>query len=450
MSAAVGTSTPDAVGDGPRRIRAALLSVGSELLLGDLTDTTATWMSVRLRERGVDVRHHVAVGDDLDAIVDVLRWLADRVDLVVVGGGLGPTSDDLTREAVAAAAGLELEHREELEEAILARFVAMGRPMAPRNRRQARVPVGATAWRPAGTAPAFAVDLAAGADRRVRVVALPGVPWEAQQLWDEAVGTSLDALGATGATVTRTVRVVGLGESQVAAVVEPMAEAWSGVTLAFLARRRAVHVRLTATGSDVADARRRTQPAVDAVVAALSASVVGVDEDDLETLLLGLLAARGETLALAESATAGAISSRLADVPGASRVLVGSLVVYADAAKTRLAGLDAGLVAREGAVSAQVTAALARAARERAGADWGLAVTGVAGPGAVEGPDGVEVPVGTCHWAVATPDGEVVVEGHRLTGDRPAVRERLGSAALDLLRRTLSDRVDAGAATSGG
>ncbi len=425
-----------------RHPRAAVLSVGSELLLGDLTDTNATWMSVRLKERGVEVVHHLAVGDDLEAIVAALRWLAERADLVVVGGGLGPTSDDLTREAVAAAAGLDLEHREDLEEAILARFVAMGRSMAPRNRRQARVPVGAAAWPPAGTAPAFAVDLAVdGADgpRSARVVALPGVPWEAQELWDDAVGTALDALGATGATVTRTVRVVGRGESEVAAVVEPLLEGVAGVTLAFLARRRAVHVRLTATGADAADARARTQPAVDAVVAALGSAVVGLDEEDLEALVLRRLAARGETLATAESATAGAVAARLAEVPGASRVLVGGLVVYADAAKARLAGLDADLVAREGAVSAPVTAALARAARERAGADWGLAVTGVAGPGPLAAPDGTELPEGTCHWAVCGPDGEVHVEGRRLTGDRAAVRERLGSAALDLLRRVLGD-----------
>lgn len=425
-----------------RHPRAAVLSVGSELLLGDLTDTNATWMSVRLKERGVEVVHHLAVGDDLDAIVAALRWLAERADLVVVGGGLGPTSDDLTREAVAAAAGLDLEHREDLEEAILARFVAMGRSMAPRNRRQARVPVGATAWPPAGTAPAFAVDLAVdGVDgpRSARVVALPGVPWEAQELWDDAVGTALDALGATGTTVTRTVRVVGRGESEVAAVVEPLLDGVAGVTLAFLARRRAVHVRLTATGTDAADARARTQPAVDAVLAALGSAVVGVDEEDLEALVLRRLAARGETLATAESATAGAVAARLAEVPGASRVLVGGLVVYADAAKARLAGLDADLVAREGSVSAPVTAALARAARERAGADWGVAVTGVAGPGSLTAPDGTELPEGTCHWAVCGPDGEVHVEGRRLTGDRAAVRERLGSAALDLLRRVLGD-----------
>ena len=431
------------------RLRAAVLSVGSELLLGDLTDTNATWMSLRLKQRGVAVLHHLAVGDDLDAIVGSLRWLGGRVDLIVIGGGLGPTSDDLTREAVAAAAGVELEHREDLEEAIVQRFAALGRPMAPRNRRQARVPVGATAFPPAGTAPAFAMRLRVPAadgtgERDVRVVALPGVPWEAQELWDASVGGELDALGATGVTVTRTVRVVGRGESDVASVVEPLLAdvvVDGELVLAFLARRRAVHVRLTATGADADDARTRTQPAVDAVVAALGAAVVGVDEEDLEALLLRRLAERGETLATAESATAGAIAARLAEIPGASRVLVGGLVVYADAAKARLAGLDPALVAREGAVSAPVTAALARAARERTGADWGVAVTGVAGPGALMTPDGTELPAGTCHWAVCGPDGVVHAEERRLPGDRAAVRERLGSAALDLLRRAVAGDV---------
>jgi molybdenum cofactor synthesis domain-containing protein len=140
--------------------RAAVLSVGSELLLGDLTDSNATWISARLRDRGVTVVHHVAVADDVAAIVDALRWLAGRADLVIVGGGLGPTSDDLTRDAVAAALGVDLEVREDLEAAIVARFAAMGRPMAERNRRQAYVPRGARAALPVGTAPAFAVDLA--------------------------------------------------------------------------------------------------------------------------------------------------------------------------------------------------------------------------------------------------------------------------------------------------
>lgn len=414
-----------------RRLRAAILSVGSELLLGDLTDTNATWSSARLKGRGVEVVRHVAVADDVTAIVDALRWLADHADLIVVGGGLGPTADDLTREAIAAALGVDLELREELEEAILARFVAMGRPMAPRNRRQAFVPQGARSALPVGTAPAFAVDLP-GRAGPVRVIALPGVPWELHLLWDGFVEPQLVELGADTVTVTRIVHVAGRGESDVATVVEPLLADDPEVVLAFLAKQQGIQVRLTASGRDDADARARSQPAVDRVVAALGDAVSGVDEVDLATSVVRLLAARGERLATAESATAGGIAARIAQVPGASQVLTGGLIVYRDELKVRLAGLDADVVARDGAVSEATTRALALAARERGSADWGLAVTGVAGPGSQDG-----VPVGTVHWALAGPDGTCEVHTRVLPGDRPAVLQRLGSAALDLLRRRL-------------
>jgi nicotinamide-nucleotide amidase len=413
------------------RLRAAVLSVGSELLLGDLTDTNATWISTRLKERGVDVIRHVAVGDDDAAIVDALRWLAGQCELIVVGGGLGPTADDLTRDAIAHAVGVPLELREDLEEAILARFAAMGRPMAPRNRRQAFVPQSARTVLPVGTAPAFAVDLA-GPDGPVRVVALPGVPWELHELWDMFVVPQLEELGADAATVTRIVHVAGRGESDVATIVEPLLADEPELVLAFLAKQHGIQVRLTVTGRDVEDAVRRSQPAVDRVVAALGDAVSGIDEADLETTVVELLRARGQRVATAESATGGSITARLARVPGASAALVGGLVVYRDEAKTLLAGLDPDLVTREGAVSESVTRALALAARERTGADWAIAVTGVAGPKSVDG-----LAVGTAFWALAAPDGSCEVHGRVIPGDRPAVILRLGSAALDLLRLRL-------------
>jgi len=417
--------------DGAPPLRAAVLSIGSELLLGDLTDSNATWVSMRLRERGVDVVRHLAARDDVTEIVAALQWLAAQVDLIIVGGGLGPTSDDLTRDALAAALGVPLELREDLEEAIVARFAAMGRTMAPRNRRQAFVPVGARATLPVGTAPAFAVDLRAP-HGPVRIVALPGVPWELHLLWDGFVEPQLIELGATGATVTRIVHVAGRGESDVAAVVEPLVNRDPDVVLAFLAKQHGIQVRLTATGADLAAARRRSQPAVERVVAALADSVSGIDDDDLETTVVRLLVARGATVATAESATGGSIAARLARVPGASRALVGGLVTYRDESKIALAGLDAVELARDGAVSAATTRALALAARERTGADWGIGVTAVAGP------DGVgDLVLGTAFWAIAGPDGGCEVHERIIPGDRVAVGQRLGSAALDLLRRRL-------------
>jgi nicotinamide-nucleotide amidase len=418
-------------GASERGLHAAVLSIGSELLLGDLTDSNATRISTRLKERGITVVRHVATGDHVDAIVEALHWLAAQCDLIVVGGGLGPTSDDLTRDGIAAALGVPLELREDLEEAILARFVAMGRTMAPRNRRQAFVPEGARTALPAGTAPAFAVDLPVG-ERAVRVIALPGVPWEIDELWGRFVVPQLVDLGADSVTLTRIVHVAGRGESDVATVVEPLLEGDRDVVLAFLAKQHGIQVRLTVSGRDVADARRRSQPAVDRVVAALGDAVSGVDDADLETTVVGLLAARGQSVATAESATAGSIAARLARIPGASQVLVGGLIVYRDEAKAMLAGVDPALVAEHGAVSEATTRALALAARGRTGADWGIAVTGVAGPSEVDG-----LPVGTAFWALAAPDGTCEVHTRIIPGDRPAVIQRLGSAALDLLRRRL-------------
>ena len=418
-----------------RPVRAAVLSIGSELLLGDLTDSNATWVSGRLREHGVEVVRHLAARDDVTEIVAAVHWLAGQVDLIIVGGGLGPTSDDLTREAIAAAIDVPLELREDLEEAIVGRFAAMGRSMAPRNRRQAFVPEGARAIPPVGTAPAFAVDLAAS-QGPVRIIALPGVPWELHLLWDSFVEPQLLELGATGVTITRVVHIAGRGESDVAAVVEPLVGDDPDVVLAFLAKQYGIQVRLTASGSDRDDARRRSQPAVDLVVAALLDAVSGVDDEDLETAVVRALSSRGATVATAESATGGSIAARLALVPGASQVLVGGLVAYRDEAKVTLAGLDAARLADDGAVSEATTRALARAARERTGADWGIGVTAVAGPDSV---DGLEI--GTAFWALAGPDGDCEVHGRILPGDRAAIGLRLGSAALDLLRRRLGGDV---------
>lgn len=410
-------------------LRAAVLSVGSELVLGDLTDTNATWLSQRLRELGVDVVHHLAVRDVIEELVAALHWLADRVHLVVIGGGLGPTRDDLTREAVAAAAGVALEHRDELAEAIRSRFAAMGRSMPPQNLRQAAVPVGARAFGPVGTAPGFALTLPQPSP--TRVLALPGVPWELRELFASDVAPEVLAIAGQGVTVTRRIHVVGRGESDVAAVVEPLVGDRDGVVLAFLAHADAIEVRLTVHAADLAAARARSQPLVDEVVAALGAAVTGTDDDRLEAVVLRALAAAGQTVALAESATAGDVMARLGRVPGASAALRGGTVVYSAAAKTGI-GVDPALLTAHGTVSAQVTEALAAAARDRFGADWGIAVTGVAGPDPVD-----DLPIGSGFWALAHPDGHVEVHGRRLPGDRSQVIARLGSVALDLLRRRL-------------
>ena len=410
--------------------RAAVLSVGDELLLGDITDTNATWISRRLTEQGVEVVHQLSVGDDEERLAAALTWLAGQVHLVVVGGGLGPTADDRTREAVAAAAGVELRHDADLEEAIVQRFAAMGRPMAPQNLRQARLPAGARPFPPVGTAPAFALTLTDPSP--TRVVALPGVPWELHALWQAHVIDEVAALAGRRVTVTRVLHVVGRGESDVATVVEPVVGDRDDVILALLAKGHEIQVRLTVSADDRTAALEASQPLVEELSTALDGAVAGVDDEDLETVVLRLLGERGATLATAESATGGDIAARLARVPGASQALLGSVVVYATEAKQRLLEVAPALLADHGPVSAEVTEALAAAVRERFGADYAIAVTGVAGPATLD-----DLPVGTGFWALAHPDGGVEVYGRRIPGDRGQVLLRLGSAALDLLRRRL-------------
>lgn len=418
------------LGPDDRGPSAAILSVGSELLLGDLTDTNATWISQRLTEQGVEVVHHLAVRDDLDELVDALRWLAARVHLVVVGGGLGPTVDDLTREAVAVAAGVELDEIPELAAAIEARFAAAGRPMAPANLKQARIPHGARAFPPVGTAPAFAITMRE--PNPTRVIALPGVPWELKQLWERDVVAEVTAIAGHRVTITRVLHVVGRGESDVAAVVEPLVAGRPELTLAFLARASEIEVRLTVSGDDRDAAIAASDPLVAEVTRALDGAVAGVDDETLEQRVIRQLVAAGQTVATAESATAGGIAARLAGVPGASAALIGGAVVYALDAKHGLLDVPREVLLEHGTVSSQTTEALARGVQRRTGADWAIAVTGVAGPGTVD-----ELPVGTCIWALAHPDGEVEVHQRVIPGDRPQVLARLGTVAIDLLRRRL-------------
>ncbi len=410
-------------------MRIGICSVGSELLTGDQVDSNATWLGGRLGELGATTTLTIAVRDDLDEMVDVLRLLLDRCDGVVVGGGLGPTPDDLTRDAVALLARVDLEHREDLEQQIRARFEAYGARMSANNLRQARVPAGAVAWPPAGTAPGFRVDV----DGRP-VWALPGVPWELQRLFDEHVAP--DVLAHTGgqARVTRVVHVAGMGESSVSdalADVEARAHA-AGVDMAYLATRAEVQVKLSATGASRDEAWANGQDWVDEVVEVLGVAVSGTDANTIEQAVHDLLRSAEATVAAAESATAGIVCSRLAEVPGSSATFRGGAVVYATETKHDVVGIEPGLLDKHPAVSREVTEALARRIRELYRSDYGVATTAAAGPTPQDG-----VPVGTCVWAVCGPDGHVDVHERVIPGDRDAVRNRLATAVLETLRRRL-------------
>lgn len=421
-------------------MRVGICSVGTELLTGDQVDSNATWLAGRLSELGATPALTLTVRDDLDEMVDVLRVLLDRCDALVVGGGLGPTPDDLTREAIARAADVELAPDVDMEAAIRDRFTALGATMSDNNLRQARLPAGAQGWPPVGTAPGFVVEIDG-----VPVWALPGVPWELQQLFDEHVAP--DVLERTGgqATITRVVHVTSMGESQVS---EAMADvearaAEAGVHVAYLATRSEIQVKLTVTGEDRDHAWASAQDWVDEAVEALGSAVAGTDANAIEQVVHDLLLSAGATVAAAESATAGMLCSALAEVPGSSATFRGGAVVYATGTKADVVGVDPDLLDEHPAVSQEVTSALARQVRRLYDADYGVATTGVAGPAPQEG-----VEVGTCIWAVCGPDDHVDVMERNFPGDRATRKGRLTTAAMEMLRRRLladrDDRVDAG------
>lgn len=425
-------------------MRAELVAVGTELLLGENVDTNTAWLSARLAEIGVDVHRHTTVGDNHGRMLDVLAGAAQRADVVIVCGGLGPTRDDLTRFAIAEVAGVALERDDALLAHLRARFARLGREMPDNNLVQADLPAGARVVWPVGTAAGFAVDTPAGA----RVWALPGVPWELEQMAERDVLPALRAAAGTVVTVSRVVHTAGMGESHVAAAVDDViaeldvaAEGDVGAaggprrvpTIALLASGGETRVRITAQGATRVEAREATEPVVDAVVARLGAGMAGVDDEGPEHQVARMLSQTGRTLAVAESVTGGRLAERLVAIPGASEWFRGGLVTYATDLKAELAGVDPALLAERGPLDDDVAAALARGAAQRCGADVGVAVVGVAGPQ----PQG-DAEVGTT--VVAVWDGAAPRVRRRVlpAGERVEVQRMAASMALDLTRRVLS------------
>lgn len=401
----------------------AVLAVGDELLLGDIVNSNAAWLGEQLAAAGVQVVHSAMVGDDVARLAAALRRAIDDADVVVLTGGLGPTVDDLTRDAIALVAGVPLRRVPTIEAQLRDRFAAYGFAMQEVVLKQADVPEGAEALdNPVGTAPGLWLEI----DGAI-VVALPGPPHEMRAVAGLVLPRLADRSGTR--VVTRTLRCAGLGESAVAELVEAAVVVPAGVALAYLAGGAVVRVRFTTAGDPAV-----LEPLVAACAAALGDAVWGYDDESLDGVVHALLAGRGETVAVAESLTGGLLSATLSQRPGSSATYRGGLVVYATDLKDSLAGVPEALLATHGAVSAETAEALAGGARTRLGATWGLGVTGVAGPSEQEGK-----PVGTVHVALAGPTG-MQVRTVRLPGDRDRVRLLTVTTALDLLRRALTTR----------
>lgn len=403
------------------------MGVGTELLLGQIANTNAQHISRALAGIGIDVYRHVAVGDNLERVVATIREACERADAVIVTGGLGPTPDDLTREAVAGAFDVPLERDERLAAWIRDVFERLGRAMPEDNLRQADLPRGATAIEAEGTAPGFSIE-----NDSCVLYALPGVPWEMEAMLTKTVLPDLARRSGDAATVSRQVLVVGLGESHTHERIADIVDAQTNPTIAYLAGGGAVRVRLTAKAVSESDALALIGPVEEEVRARLGESALPGNHDAVASALAEVLRTRGITIAAAESLTGGLIGAELTAAGGASDFFRGSAVCYTTEAKRDVAGVEESILLGPGAVSEEAAAVLAEGAARIFGADLGVSATGVAGPAEQEGK-----PVGTIYVG-ATFGGTTEVRGVRGYGDRDNIRKIAVNAALDLGRRLIA------------
>lgn len=412
-----------------RELGVELVSVGDELLVGDVVNTNAATLGRRLTAAGLRVTGASTVGDGLAAMIDVLEQAIRRGDAVIVSGGLGPTSDDRTREALAAVAGVSLRRDPAVEDWLRGRYEGMNRTLTVLGLQQADVPEGGrTLPNDDGSAPGIALTIG-----DVVVYAIPGPPHEMLRMAElQVLPDLLRRAGEPPARAQRQLRTASVGEGVIAAMLEPLEKdlAVAGaVEVAYLASAGQTRVKLTSTAPGGG-------PAVDAAAARarslLGDCVYGEASDSLAGVVLGLLGERGESVAVAESLTGGLLVADLIAVPGASATVRGSVTAYATDIKASMLGVDPELLAAQGAVHPDVAARMAEGVRAAMSGTYGVATTGVAGPNPQDGK-----PVGTVYIAVAGPEGTIVLS-LRFSGSRARIREMTVVRALDLLRRVVA------------
>ncbi len=417
-------------------MKAEILSVGTELLLGQIVDTNAAYIARRLAELGITLYRKTTIGDNLARASAAVREALQRADVVIATGGLGPTEDDLTREAVADALSVRLVESPEVLASLARFFGARGACMTENNRRQALCPepgAGRLIPNPMGTAPGVLFE---SGDKRV--ICLPGVPREMEQMMDSWVVPYLRdrGRGPDDAQVikSKVVRTSGIGESALEALIFDLAHGHDNPTVATYAGGGECQVRVTARADSEPEADALIQSVLARLDARLGRLVYGYDADTLEEAVGRLLAHAGLTIACAESCTGGLVSAMLTDVPGSSRYIDRSLVTYSNRAKVEELAVNGNTLAAHGAVSRDTAVEMATGVARIAGVDIGLSVTGIAGPGG--GTDAK--PVGAVHFALADMRRPSLTTARmRFGGDRAAVRARAAKFALDLVRRHL-------------
>jgi nicotinamide-nucleotide amidase len=407
---------------------AEIIAVGSELLTHDRIDTNSLFITEQLNALGVEVRRKVIVGDERSRLTGAIRDAMGQMDIVVITGGLGPTEDDLTRDAVAAALGRELVFSQEIRGWIEERFRRINRKMAEINLRQAYLVAGAEALaNPRGTAPGQWIE----ANGRVLMM-LPGPPGELKPLFVAECVPRLERHLPPQVIRTRFYRVAGMGESELDQLIAPVYTKFPALETTILAGPSDIQVHLRARSATAEEAEKLLAEAGPPVEALLGDRIYSRNGDTLETVLGAMLRQRSATLSVAESCTGGMVAQRITSVAGSSDYFVGGFLVYSDRMKTELLGVDPALVAQHTAVSAEVASAMAQASKSRTGSTYAISVTGEAGPESSSG-----APVGTVFIGFAGPDA---AGAHRFQfgGDRNRVRTLAAQTALDYFRRKIS------------
>lgn len=422
---------------------AEILSIGTELLLGQILNTNSQFISTKLAELGINCYRHTTVGDNKDRIKYCLRNALDNCDLVITTGGLGPTTDDLTTECIAELFNAEMQVDHAIEEKLRTTFQSLGYPMPKSNLKQALRPAGAQCLpNPAGTAPGIIWVL--GSDELTRagvqqptkmraILTFPGVPVEMMAMWEHTASHFLEKSFASGSIYSVELKHYGIGESALAEKYADLLEL-ANPTVAPLAGQGECRLRVTASAPTKEEARHIAQPVVDKIITGSGILCYGTDSDSLESVVARLLWDRNFTVAVAESCTGGLVSKRLTDIPGSSRFLGLSAITYSNDAKQKLLGVPDATLQAHGAVSKETACAMAIGVRSLAAADIGIGVTGIAGP------DGgtAEKPVGLVFLGLAANN---FVADRKLnfpsTMSRRDIRYRAASGAIDLVRRYL-------------
>ena len=412
---------------------AVIITVGSELLTPDRTDTNSLFLTRELNELGVSVRYKMIVGDERDDLAHALRTAIPQADLVVLTGGLGATADDITRETVASVFDLPLQEDAGVVSALRSGFAARGLEMPDINRRQALIPEGAVALgNDHGTAPGLFLE-----HEGTLCVVLPGPPRELHPMFREVAAVRLAPHSGGRGIFRRVLIVAGRTESHVEEAAQPVYSRWRArspaVHTSILASLGQIELHLSTASTGAAEAARVLTAATAELAEVLGTNLVSTDGSPLEGVVGRLLMQRESAVAVAESCTGGLIASRLTDIPGSSAYVHSGWVVYSNEAKTQLLGVDPQLIADHGAVSEPVAEALAVGARQRAGVEYALGVTGIAGPGG----GSTDKPVGTVYIALVSPNAVPRVRRLRLPGERERVKYQASQAALDMLRRVL-------------